>query len=671
MTIERGAFGPRPLAGGTSAAVILIGLAALLGWAFDIESLKRGVGEGVAMNPATALSFILTGVSLRLLRAEPVRPRIRYIAGAFAAAVVLVALLRLGGYVFGGEVGIDQLLFRDRLKDVVAGRPNRMAPNTALCFVLVGAAFVSLDLETRRGRRPAQWLSLAAGVIALLALLSYAYSAASVTDAAPFIPMAVNTAAAFLVLSAGVLAARPGRGVLAALASWSLRRRVNVGFGIALFVLFLSGTASVWNNFRAGAAAQERAAVNRRRIDLLRLQTIMEEAIRGERGYLLTGDTLFLRPYLNARDSLSPAMRSVMAEPRFRALGPMVQDALAVFARTISLTRAGHRASALQIVREGRGKVLADGIRDTIQALLAEDGARAARLDVRARVADRLAIVTSVGAGLLAVVLLLGATLTINRDITKRERAEAALRQSESRLAAQYRRLEDLERLRDNLVHMLVHDLRSPLTAIRAHLDFIGLEAEDARDPDLAQDIDDAKSAAVRMTDMVSDMLDVSRMEAGQLPLEPEATDLTALVTEAMTSVGAGANRAGVRLEAPPGPVPAICDRNLIRRVIANLVATAMKFTPEGGRILLGVESDAAGQKVSVTDTGPGIPAEYHEKIFEKFGQVGASREAAVRSSGLGLTFCKLAVEAHGGQIGVASEVGKGSTFWFTLPHAS
>jgi len=105
-----------------------------------------------------------------------------------------------------------------------------------------------------------------------------------------------------------------------------------------------------------------------------------------------------------------------------------------------------------------------------------------------------------------------------------------------------------------------------------------------------------------------------------------------------------------------------------MRRVIANLVANAIKFTAERGEVRVGVAADPAGVTLTVTDAGPGIPAAYHQKIFEKFGQVEATRQGAQRSSGLGLTFCKLAVEAHGGRIGVESEIGKGSTFWFTLP---
>jgi len=485
--------------------------------------------------------------------------------------------------------------------------------------------------------------------------------------------MAFNTAAAFLLFAAGVLAARPGRGWLLTSGQWSLRRRVNVGFGVALGVLLLTAVASLSGNFRAAAAAQERAAANQRRIELLNLEGLMEEAIRGERGYLLTRDSLFLRPYIAARDSLPAALRSATARfadlpaaaGRFATLQPMVEDAMAVFSQTVSLDQAGNPGGATRIVRQGRGRVLMNGIRDTIQALLRDDEARAGRLDARARVATRLAIVSNVGAGLLAMMLLAGAILTINRDITKRERAEAALRESERKLAEQYSRLQELEGLRDNLVHMLVHDLRSPLTAIRANLDLIQLGAGDALPPEMAEDIAQARDAAIRMTDMVGDVLDVSRMEAHEMPLERGDADLGALAAQAIASVG-GAQRA--RLDQGPRSARAMCDANLVRRVIANLVSNAMKFTPEQGQVVVRVTSDGAEHRVSVADSGPGIPPQYHEKIFEKFGQAEASSAGAQRSSGLGLTFCKLAVEAHGGRIGVESAVGKGSTFWFTLP---
>jgi len=123
-------------------------------------------------------------------------------------------------------------------------------------------------------------------------------------------------------------------------------------------------------------------------------------------------------------------------------------------------------------------------------------------------------------------------------------------------------------------------------------------------------------------------------------------------------------------------PAGVVVDRDVIQRVFVNLIGNAINFSPKGGTI--GIEISAAGEtaRAAITDQGPGIPPEYHRHIFEKFGQVKSRMENKKYSTGLGLTFCKMAVEAQGGQIGInspsapprAGEAGKGSTFWFTLP---
>ena len=114
------------------------------------------------------------------------------------------------------------------------------------------------------------------------------------------------------------------------------------------------------------------------------------------------------------------------------------------------------------------------------------------------------------------------------------------------------------------------------------------------------------------------------------------------------------------------GPFPAVFDAELIHRVLVNLVTNAVKFTHAGGEVKISVTREASAVRVAVADDGAGIPPEHHGKIFDKFSQVEGENKKL--GAGLGLTFCKLAVEAHGGRIGVESEVGKGSTFWFTLP---
>jgi len=180
--------------------------------------------------------------------------------------------------------------------------------------------------------------------------------------------------------------------------------------------------------------------------------------------------------------------------------------------------------------------------------------------------------------------------------------------------------------------------------------------------------IDVARRSTTKLLDMVTSVLDVSRLEAGEMPLNRQACDLAVVTKEVVDSLGSAVGQRRLSVESEPAPVLAHGDQEIIRRVIANLLGNALKFTPKDGEIRIAVSRKDSMARVAVTDTGPGIPAEYHAKIFEKFGQV--EKQARRHSTGLGLTFCKLAVEAHGGKIGIESEVGKGSTFWFELPVA-
>ena len=228
----------------------------------------------------------------------------------------------------------------------------------------------------------------------------------------------------------------------------------------------------------------------------------------------------------------------------------------------------------------------------------------------------------------------------------------------------QYRKLQELEAMRDSLVHLVVHDLRSPLSVVLASLELLQLGA-DGLGADTAEFVADALECTRRMSDMVSDMLDVSRMEEQKLPLVLEQLDLNEVIAAAARVVAHSSVRV-VHVGASM-PVPARCDRKLVLRVIANLVDNAVKFSPPEGTVSVLATTTERGATVKVFDAGPGIPPEARSMIFDKFGQVRGVQQSS-RSSGLGLTFCKLAVEAHGGVIGVESDGRTGSEFWFSIP---
>jgi PAS domain S-box-containing protein len=247
----------------------------------------------------------------------------------------------------------------------------------------------------------------------------------------------------------------------------------------------------------------------------------------------------------------------------------------------------------------------------------------------------------------------------IQVDDTARRVAEQALQESLDKL-------KKLEALRDSLTNMIIHDLRNPLSVTMSFLDLLKMSAAKKLGQGEIRHIEMAQRGTDTLNEMITSLLDVHRLESGEMPLNLERCDLAELVTSATAQSRALVGEKRLTLHFSPAPVFLRCDATIIRRVIANLVSNALKFTPKTGDVRVSVTSDATLARVSVTDTGPGIPREYHARIFEKFGQVEGRRQ--VHSTGLGLTFCKLAIEAHGGTISVESEPGKGSTFSFVLP---
>jgi two-component system, sensor histidine kinase and response regulator len=253
-------------------------------------------------------------------------------------------------------------------------------------------------------------------------------------------------------------------------------------------------------------------------------------------------------------------------------------------------------------------------------------------------------------------------------ELLARVNTHLSLRRQKLELEANYRRLSELERLRDSLVHMVVHDLRSPLLGLSGCLQLLQGDLADTLQPEQAEDLDSALTAAQRLGEMVSSLLDVSRLEAGQMPLDKHMHDLQPVIAGAIESLGGLTKGRKVAFTPPDPAISILCDGEVVGRVVANLVANALKFTPSSGEVRVTACTAEESVKVAIADTGPGIPEEYRERIFQKFGQVEGQAEGKKHSTGLGLTFCKLAVEAHGGLIGVDSVVGEGSTFWFTLP---
>ncbi|MBI3079887.1 MAG: GAF domain-containing protein, partial [candidate division NC10 bacterium] len=239
------------------------------------------------------------------------------------------------------------------------------------------------------------------------------------------------------------------------------------------------------------------------------------------------------------------------------------------------------------------------------------------------------------------------------------------------RVSRQLADLKRLEQVKDDLTQLVVHDLKTPLTSIVLNLDMLGAP-EGPEGAKWVRHVGDAKRSSRSLMTLVANLLDISSMEEGKLRLTREPLVLADLAASVVGEfqVQAEEEKIGVRAEVPPDLPPIRADADLLRRVLANLLSNALKHSPPetGIQVRAALAEGGGAVQVDVVDEGEGIPEAYHQKIFEKFGQVETARPGPRLNKGLGLTFCKLAGEAHGGRIWVQSAVGRGSTFSFTIP---
>ena len=230
--------------------------------------------------------------------------------------------------------------------------------------------------------------------------------------------------------------------------------------------------------------------------------------------------------------------------------------------------------------------------------------------------------------------------------------------------------LRRLESRRDNLVHMIAHDMRTPLTVMTASL--ITAADDESCSETTRELIDDALSQSENLVSMTSDLIDVRRLESGQLPLEFTYVDAGDALDSVLGVVRGMAGEKDLQLAAEPArDIIAVADMRVVVRVLINLAQNAVRHTPSGGSIMLSATRvDVEGTpmvRFSVADTGEGMADQIRTRVFDRFFHAARNEGTAIASTGLGLAFCKLAVEAHGGEIWVDSEVGKGSAFFFTV----
>jgi PAS domain S-box-containing protein len=259
------------------------------------------------------------------------------------------------------------------------------------------------------------------------------------------------------------------------------------------------------------------------------------------------------------------------------------------------------------------------------------------------------------------------------RDITERRHIEQMLQEKNVELESAksvaeqtVERLEEVEQLKKGFLSTVSHELRTPLTSIRGSLGLLASGAAGPLPDHVVEVVALAERNAIRLMALIEDILDLERLETGKIELQMTRVPIASILRRAMESLAAfGAH--GVTVDAPNVSSSIDVDADRIVQVLVNLLSNAVKFSPPGGVVTIAVTVDGQWTEFRVIDHGRGVPAVHRRAIFERFRQVDPSDAREKGGAGLGLAICKSIVEQHGGSIGVESEEGAGSAFWFRL----
>jgi signal transduction histidine kinase len=270
-----------------------------------------------------------------------------------------------------------------------------------------------------------------------------------------------------------------------------------------------------------------------------------------------------------------------------------------------------------------------------------------------------------------------------NRDLVailaeleeKREQLEQLnrrLEESNRELNQANAKLRELSELKEEFLALTTHDLRSPLTVISGVISFFTSGRLGELTPEQKNMVSMMERNTHNLIELVNDLLDASKLESGTMRLDLSSTDLCVLIDELREAMEPLAKEKEIRLEEeiPCDLPPLQADRAKLRRVLTNLVSNAIKFTPKGGQVRIRAGVEGGQIRISVIDTGVGIPPEDLARLFDKYEQARSRATRSEKGTGLGLYITRQLVELHGGRIEVQSEVGRGSNFSFTIPTA-
>ena len=685
---------------------LFIGGAALLGWILDNEVLKRIRPSLVTMKANTAVCLILISASLLLLR-NPLAPRWqRRLGHVFAAVVAGIALVTLSEHLLHRDLGIDQLLFHESRDEAGLSFPGRMGVASTIDFTSLGIAVLCLNARSRRWFAVSNVAVLLVIAVTVLVFLYYFYGIERVDPIALHFTIALHTVVALFSLCAAILLSHPERGLVAILLSNSpgsmVARRMwplflivillgwmrtigrtngwfGAGFGTAAFVLSMLVILVFliwWTAVSLNRADRERSRAEKRLDVLVRISELIRTLHDAyELSYAVAetvGVELDLRRCLFNETDIDRDLEIVYSDYCDRAesvaglhhisdYSSITSEAMMRGETVVNCDSKSDLRTAADYARSYE----ATGERAYVAVPLMRDGRWLASLwasDDKPREWSKEEV------SLLQTVAERTWT-AIEKLRAEAEREHLLHSEQEARDVA-----EKANQLKDEFLATLSHELRNPLNVILGYSELLLRAPEIEKSPQLRHMVDALRRNAQSQSQLINDLLDLSRLQRGKISLNQETVSLAAIIDSAVETVRGEAAAKGIEigLTVANGFLLVDGDRLRLQQIAWNVLNNAVKFTPAAGRINIGLSREEKDAVLVVEDTGQGIDASFLPYVFEMFRQADGSNSRRYGGMGIGLALVQQLVQLHGGTIAAESDgLNRGSRFTVRLPLTS
>jgi signal transduction histidine kinase len=436
------------------------------------------------------------------------------------------------------------------------------------------------------------------------------------------------------------------------------------------------GLISYTTTTQTNALAVRRAKARQAILLVETLEAVLNGAESGERGFLLTGEENYLSPYFKSRTEIPVILgqlKTILADSpallnRLRASEPLIESEISMLARHIQIRKGEDLSGTLAALRTAQESNVMPQIEQIFDEIA---GAENTALDQEAEgiaLRNRRMVIA---ATVIAYLVVAVAAFFVNRESRALQRSEEQLRRATADLAEQNRRVMQANKLKSEFLANMSHELRTPLNSILGFSQLIQDGLIECGTDDYQESLGYIVTNGKHLLQLINDILDLSKVEAGKLEFAPEAILLETLIGEVKPILKGIAFEKRIRIawEVDPTLKEITLDPARLKQVLYNFLSNALKFTPDGGRVQVRARPEGPAHfRLEVEDTGIGIASTDLPLLFSEFQQLDSGAAKKHAGTGLGLALTKRLVEAQGGSVGVKSEAGRGSTFHAVLP---